>query len=289
MNVPVIVAGSLGFGRDMWGIRADKIDLSLKYLYVAYFMYMLAECLCQLSLLAFYLRIMVNKKSRKMVWGLIAIVTGFGLANVFSMIFQCKPIFFFWNGWRGDKPGHCMNVQLFGFIRGGIEIFLDLAILTMPLPMLYGLNMSSKKKLQIMSMFCVGFVITIVSCLRLYSFVTFANSQNPTYDNTPGLYWCATESNLFTIVACMPAVRGFFHRVMRRIRGETGSTYASRGQYGSEGPGKGYLRHNNSNGRSGSLPFGVISKSTNVDIYRTDRSSSDVELVNGPIATTSSK
>ena len=40
MNVPVVVAASLGFGRDMWGIPADNITESLKWLYVAYFMYM---------------------------------------------------------------------------------------------------------------------------------------------------------------------------------------------------------------------------------------------------------
>jgi putative effector of murein hydrolase len=68
----------------------------------------------------------------------------------------------------------------FGFARGGVEIFLDLAILTLPLPMLAKLNMSPKKKLQIMSMFCVGFIITIVSCLRLWSFVQFGNTTNPT-------------------------------------------------------------------------------------------------------------
>lgn len=68
----------------------------------------------------------------------------------------------------------------FGFARGGIEILLDLAILTLPLPMLAKLNMSPKKKLQIMSMFCVGFIITVVSCLRLWSFVQFGHSTNPT-------------------------------------------------------------------------------------------------------------
>jgi hypothetical protein len=49
MNVPVIVSARLGFGRDMWGIKPRNITESLKWLYVAYFMYMLAECLCQLS------------------------------------------------------------------------------------------------------------------------------------------------------------------------------------------------------------------------------------------------
>jgi hypothetical protein len=182
MNVPVIVAARLGFGRDMWSIKPDNITESLKWLYVAYFMYMLAECLCQLSILAFYLRIVVERRLRQVVWLFIAIVTGFGISNVFSMIFQCTPVgVFFWDGWRGEMEGYCgVDVRLFGFVRGAIEIFLDLAILSLPLPMLAKLNMSRKKKFQIMSMFSVGFIITIVSCLRLWAFVKFAQTQNPT-------------------------------------------------------------------------------------------------------------
>ncbi|KAL5382561.1 hypothetical protein DPSP01_006401 [Paraphaeosphaeria sporulosa] len=282
MNVPVIVAAHLGFGTDIWGMQQEDITLSLKWLYVAYFMYMIAEALCQLSILAFYLRIMIDPKSRLAVWTLLVLVVCFGVANAFSMVFQCTPIHFFWNGWRGETSGQCIDVRLFGFVRGGIEIFLDLAILTLPLPMLAGLQMSRKKKLQIMSMFCVGFIITIVSCLRLYAFVQFANTQNPTYDNTSGLYWCATESNLFTIVACMPAIRSIFHKGFNKVRGV--STEASGNNYGSSGGlGRGsYLRQGSGRDqKSGSLPFGVISKSVDVDVYRTQRSDSDIELVDG--------
>ncbi|KAF1842849.1 uncharacterized protein K460DRAFT_290030 [Cucurbitaria berberidis CBS 394.84] len=284
MNMPVIVAAHHGFGRDMWGIPPDKITAALKWLYVAYFMYMIAECLCQLSLLAFYLRIMTDRKIRIAVWILFALTVSFGLGNAFAMIFQCTPIPMFWDGWRGQMKGSCIDVQLFGYVRGAIEIALDLAILTMPLPMLYKLNMTPKKKMQIMSMFCVGFVITVVSCLRLRSFVKFAQTQNPTYDNTAGLYWCATESNLFTVVACMPAIHAIIHKMLRSVRGN--SNYASKGHYGSKGgqydlPSKGsYLRQTSGKGeRQGSLPFGKIQKSTDVTIYRTERSSSDIELV----------
>lgn len=181
MNAPVLVAASLGFGRDIWSIPPANITLALKYLYVAYFAYMLAEMFCQLSILAFYLRIMVVPRQRQAVYLLIAMVLGFGIGNTFAMIFQCTPIRFFWDGWRGDVRGFCgVDVRLFGFVRGGVEIFLDLAILTLPLPMLAGLNMSRKRKAQIMGMFSVGFVITVVSCLRLWSFVKFAQTQNPT-------------------------------------------------------------------------------------------------------------
>jgi hypothetical protein len=135
MNAPVIVAATLGFGRDMWSIPPDNITTSLKWLYVAYFMYQVAEALCQLSILAFYIRIMVDPKLRLAVWVLIGLVTCFGVGNTFAMIFQCMPIPFFWDGWREEMSGRCgVNVQLFGFIRGGVEILLDLAILILPLP-----------------------------------------------------------------------------------------------------------------------------------------------------------
>lgn len=113
MNVPVLVAARLGFGRDMWGIPPDNITESLKWLYVAYFMYMFAEALCQLSILAFYLRIMVDPRSRKVVWVLLGLVTCFGIANIFAMVFQCTPIPFFWDGWRGEMSGFCgVDVRL---------------------------------------------------------------------------------------------------------------------------------------------------------------------------------
>jgi hypothetical protein len=300
MNVPVIVAARLGFGRDIWGIPHDNITTSLKWMYVAYFMYMVAECLCQLSILAFYLRIMIDQNSRLAVWVLMGLVTCFGIGNTFAMIFQCMPIHFFWDGWRGETAGSCgVNVNLFGFVRGGVEIFLDLAILILPLPMLAKLNMSKKKKLQIMSMFCVGFIITVVSCLRLWAFVQFAQTENPTCmcplqslvstanlcradDNTSGIYWCATESNLFTVVACMPAMHAILHRALRRFCDV--SRCASKDHHGNDGLGKdSYLRHNpDKQQKSGSLRFGVITKSTDVDVYRTERSDSDVELVDRP-------
>ena len=303
MNAPVFVAASLDFGRDMWGIPADNITESLKWLYVAYFTYMLAEALCQMSILAFYLHITVEPRLRTVVWIMLAVVACFGIANMFAMIFQCTPIPFFWDGWRGEMTGFCgVDVRLcvfphtsfdnllndvfrFGFARGELEIFLNLVILTLPLPMLAMLNMSLKKKLQIMSVFCVGFVITVVSCLRLWFFVQFANTTNPTCkkvdriqgaganthvdDNVSGLYWCATESNLFTVVACMPALHAIFHKLLRKVRGI--STYGSRGQYGSEGPSKRSYLHHNTDQRKNSIPSGAIKMATDVTIERNDR------------------
>ncbi|PVH93487.1 hypothetical protein DM02DRAFT_695875, partial [Periconia macrospinosa] len=180
-NVPVVVAGYLGFGRDIWSIPPDNLTASFKWMYVTYLSYQEAEFLCQLSILAFYLRIMTDPNTRKIVYGLILFVIGFGLANTFTMVLQCNPIHFFWDGWRGEMERACtIDIRTWGLTRGGIEICLDIAIITVPLPMLSRLQMSFRKKVQVMSMFCVGFMITVVGCLRIWSLLEFNQSANPT-------------------------------------------------------------------------------------------------------------
>lgn len=120
---------------------------------------MVTEAFCQLSILAFYLRIMTDNTTRKIVWGFMVLVAAFGTANLFAMVFQCWPISFFWEGWKGEMvPVSQIDMNMFSFIRGGLEIALDLVILALPLPMLLKLQMKLQKKLQILSMFCVGFV-----------------------------------------------------------------------------------------------------------------------------------
>jgi hypothetical protein len=263
----------------------------IQWLYVTYFMYQVAEFLCQLSILAFYLRVVFSPKLRLFTYVLMGLVTCFGIGNTFAMMLQCKPLSFFWAGWRGEMAGKCtVDVRLFGFIRGAIEIMLDLAIISLPLPMLARLQMSMRKKIQIMSMFCVGFIITIVSCLRLWALVQFDQSSNPTCtypwdlvtvatnatvidDNVSGVYWCVTEANLFIVVACMPAMRGIFQRALPKIFGSTDNS--------------GYDNYSHTRSadrkkRTGnSLAFGVISKSIDVKIQR-EVSESDVELVRRP-------
>ncbi|KAL5405560.1 hypothetical protein PMIN03_008355 [Paraphaeosphaeria minitans] len=290
-NVPVYVAGHFGFGKDMWVIPPDNITASLKWLYVAYFAYQLVEGFTQLSILAFYLRLVTSCRTKTVIWALVAVVSSFAIGNTFAMILQCRPIPFFWDGWRGDMAGKCtVNIRLFGFIRGGIEIVLDLVILALPLPMLSKLQMSLRKKLQIMSMFCVGFVITIVSCLRLWALVQFAQTTNPTYDNVSGLYWCVTEANLFVIVACMPAMRPIFRTVLPALFGSShfssqnsnyhnSSSAINGGGYGGNG-GSGYGGRTRRTGMPMGMPLNVmVSRTLDVIVHQEDRSDSDVELV----------
>lgn len=131
--------------------------------------------------------------------------------------------------------------------------------------------------------------ITIVSCLRIWALVKFDQTTNPTYDNVSGIYWCVTECNLFIVVACMPAMHSIVQRLLGVIESgglENGKGKSSKDNYASEGRSReSYIRHELDNrfqhNEKGNLPFGVIAKSMDVSVIRTQVSQLDIERAPG--------
>lgn len=148
---------------------------------------MFAEMCVQLSILVFYFRVFPESSTLIRVgsWTLAAIVICFGIANTLTMIFQCTPVHFFWESWAGETTGTCINISLYSWVRAAIEIVVDVCIMALPLPSLFKLQLSGKRKILVLGMFMVGFIITVVSCLRLQSLLQFAKTQNPTRKYRP--------------------------------------------------------------------------------------------------------
>lgn len=159
---------------------------------------MISEMFTQLSILAFYLRVFPYDRFHKVAIGLMVFAACFGISNAMTMIFQCSPVSFLWHGWTGEVSGHCININLFSWIRASLEIAMDISIISLPIPSLLRLNLSWNNKIQVLMMFSVGFLwvpiclsglhltntpsgrITLVSILRLRSLIEFSESTNVT-------------------------------------------------------------------------------------------------------------
>ena|ERR1700743_132082 len=110
----------------------------------------------KLSILAFYLRIFTERKFKRSTYILMGFVTTFLVAILPATIFQCTPISYMWTSWTGETKGHCINVSTLTWFASSINIIQDIAVIVLPIPHLLHLSLSRKKKLQIVSMFCVG-------------------------------------------------------------------------------------------------------------------------------------
>jgi hypothetical protein len=72
-------------------------------------------------------------------------------------IFQCIPISYNWEGWKGDgQRKTCLDMTALTYASASINIAQDIAILVLPIPWLVKLNTTRKKKFNILLMFNMG-------------------------------------------------------------------------------------------------------------------------------------
>ena len=76
------------------------------------------------------------------------------VALVFSIIFSCKPISFFWD--KNIPGGRCLNENSLSYGITAANIATDIAVLVLPLPWLWHLQMNLNRKLALSGIFLLG-------------------------------------------------------------------------------------------------------------------------------------
>lgn len=85
---------------------------------------------------------------------MIAFVTLYLVAQFMTYtFFYCKPIRMIWDV---TVQGNCINDYVQVVVTGAFNIFSDLAILVLPLPMLWRLQLGINHKLSLIGIFALG-------------------------------------------------------------------------------------------------------------------------------------
>lgn len=105
------------------------------------------------SILLLYRRIFPSRQFRKGLLGVFAVVVGWFFASLFCSIFNCYPIS---KSWDPSISGFCINYGTVTLVIGISNILIDFTLLGLPMPLLWGLKMSTRKKVLLTSMFAVG-------------------------------------------------------------------------------------------------------------------------------------
>ncbi|KAI6084402.1 hypothetical protein F4821DRAFT_242762 [Hypoxylon rubiginosum] len=274
-----------GLGLDMWFVPHDQITEILKFYFIDELVYITALAMTKISMLFFYLKVFPKKSFRIVTYALIVINLVYAITYDLLLIFQCNPLEGAWRTWDGEFEAQCISINGLGWSAAAINIALDLAVIVLPLPELYRLSLSLRKRLQIMAMFAVGFFITVVSIVRLYSLIRFGTTSNVTQDYVEVGYWSTIEVPVGIICACMPAVRSLFSLALPKLFGTTRATINS--TFGSYAPGSSgnKLGPDSKNKISVKQEWTVLSEGPNDPIHeRHARKDSDVELLNVGVA-----
>lgn len=145
-----------GLGQDIWTLSTTTIADFATYFYIMEVLYISGVSLIKLSLLLFYLRIFPARLIRRLLWTTILLNALYGAIFTLIAVFQCSPINYYWNQYSSNMQGHCIDMNLFGWLHAALGVALDIIMLALPLSQIIGLQLHWKKKLGVCIMFVLG-------------------------------------------------------------------------------------------------------------------------------------
>lgn len=176
----------------------------------------------KLSVLLFYKRVFRGEFFNAVVWANIGIVSVWTSAFFFANLLQCYPIAVNWSEYGAD-PYQCINTNEMYLAQAWSDIFTDLAILAVPIPCIWALQMPAKHKFAVSGIFLLGLLTVGAGTAKLVVIKKVIDWSSSAYGNgditwmqSPSIYWGMIESSLGIVGACLPLFRPLFHGASSR-------------------------------------------------------------------------
>ncbi|KAL4971925.1 hypothetical protein BDW66DRAFT_155210 [Aspergillus desertorum] len=246
LSVAVAISGvgfplkTHGLGKNIWTVSFGDISETLKLFFIEEVLYTICTALIKLSMLFLYLRLFPKALLRTAIFISLAITSLWALGSFLAQVFSCKPISYYWNQWDGEHVGKCSSHNALLLAHSIINIFLDVLVIALPMPVLVRLHMSVEKRVGMCLMFAVGLVVTVISVLRLVETVGFNDTTNPTKDFVPVGVWSLLEIDVGIMCSCMPGIRALCKRLYNTLSkncSPPASGYRSRSRQSKPGSG----------------------------------------------------
>ncbi|ELQ41208.1 hypothetical protein OOU_Y34scaffold00290g5 [Pyricularia oryzae Y34] len=121
--------------------------------------------------------------------------------------------------------GECnLDKHAMELASASLHLFTDVVMLFLPQKVIWGLNMSVKKKLGVAGVFGLGVLAVISAINRVAVTVTYADAADVTYTLGPVVFWAFAEMTCGFVISCLPAAPKLVreHRVFHRIKAKLG-------------------------------------------------------------------
>ena len=173
----LLAAGFAGLGRHTRSIRItqqvilDKVSQThnfstisftrsdsgfVKYIWALEILYLPAVWLAKASLLFHMIQIFASTKSGPLYWAYHILIwsnLAFYISVLFPIIFECHPIWDFWNPLYKD---HCINWKKLLVVSSAVNVSSGLLILLLAVWTISQLQMAHKRKAGVMAIFATG-------------------------------------------------------------------------------------------------------------------------------------
>ncbi|KAJ5115374.1 hypothetical protein NUU61_001133 [Penicillium alfredii] len=204
-----IIGGFGGHTVSMAKEHPEQVTIALKTFFASEWFWATATACFRLAILLLYIEIFPGHDT--FFWCATAVaglVFLYWVASILTIALLCRPVEYNWNR---AIPGVCGDVVKTEYASAGFNMVIDLGVVLLPLPIVWRLHMSSRKKTGVTASFALGIITAGINLGRIIS-----TKLCPTND----IIYCARDSSIFVIaemtagilVACVPTLGPLFFR-----------------------------------------------------------------------------
>lgn len=156
--------------------------LHLQWTWISQVAYLPAIAMTKVAILQWFLTLFPNATFRKVVLGTIVHCILFMVSSFIATLLACVPMSYIWTNWTGMTKGYCYDNNAFwwahsvrrpyptpsghilaNFAAQAINIATDLWVLGLPMPILFKLQLGTRKKIYLVLMFSIGIMYVFPS------------------------------------------------------------------------------------------------------------------------------
>ncbi|KAI1805911.1 hypothetical protein F4811DRAFT_513054 [Daldinia bambusicola] len=180
----------------------------LKTIFTAEALWVPSTILVKLSILHLYVRIFPDRRFQILCYTVMGIVTAGALSLFIRLILQCTPLEAVWNAdiLATDPTAHCTDRNRASLAEPVTNTVFDVTLFLLPLPQIWQLQLELKKKLMVIGIFAVGFLICVITCVRIWAALKLSESDL-SYTVSEDIIWVILEPSLGIVNACLPLLR----------------------------------------------------------------------------------
>ncbi|KAL4913886.1 hypothetical protein BDW62DRAFT_220465 [Aspergillus aurantiobrunneus] len=219
-----VVAVNHGLGKHIEDVDLDGMVTYSLNVWLSSMFYLAGLGFVKTSVCWFYTRL-GDKYLTRMSLIMFGVIACQATANVLTAAFQCRPVA---KAWDTSLKGTCVNINIFYLANAALNILTDLLTYTLPIRVIFKLQMPRKQKIALAFILCLGLFACVSSIIRITFIPEMLSSTDATWAISGAMYWSAIEINIGILAASIPSFKAIASRFLPRLIGE----YASSNPYG---------------------------------------------------------
>ncbi|KAL4863674.1 hypothetical protein BDV12DRAFT_177230 [Aspergillus spectabilis] len=207
-----ILGGEYGIGRHIWVVEPNDVLMSMKIIFAYVILYATTVPMVKVSVLLLYRRIF------RLTWTLYLcafLSVGYTISVSTAISLACVPTSYFWTQWVDPLNGGYCRINLYQFYlwNGVANLFTDVIILCLPIPIVWSLQMPKAQKWAISGIFLLGGFVCVATIIRIYTITKMKSSVDITWVIGDAMIWSNVEPCIGIVSACLPTLRPLLRRI----------------------------------------------------------------------------